>query len=258
MLESLVRLEERLALGSLDIIGRKCPAKLVAMAVGKLRNQTRRPGQSVLCRRAGLAKFDPMRWLRRRGLRTLLTSIDVAQDDPAISSFHKAAKMEVNLRPLRAQLEEYFTSLFGRAPDTTSRPGSLPNLSGNLHSILTDVHSHVTVIDRCPNRTELDQAAMTGKIEGLEGFFDGQIALQETRCAGGKPRRARSSKADTSMKHGSGRGEPQSMVVVQTIPPSLRSWGSANAGELPGVSTPLRSSRRQAARNLPGTSIEGA
>jgi hypothetical protein len=44
--------------------------------------------------------------------------------------------------------------------------------SSNLHSILDTADSHVTVIDRCPNRDELVAAAMTVKIEGLEWFFE--------------------------------------------------------------------------------------
>ena len=69
-------------------------------------------------------------------------------------------------------MEEYLTSLFGRSSDHDLAPGKLAEFSRNLHSILTGVHSHVTVMDRCPNRTELDRAAMTGKIEGLEWFFE--------------------------------------------------------------------------------------
>ena len=171
MLEGLVRLEERLALLDPSAHQPEMSRKLVAMEVGKLQSAAALSA-SVLLPAAGLAKINPMRWLRRRRLRTLLTSIDLAQDDPAISSFHRAAEMELDLRPLRAQLEEYFTSFFGRAPDHDIAPGKLAEFSRNLHSILTDVHSHVTVIDRCPNRTELDQAATTGKIEKFEGFFE--------------------------------------------------------------------------------------
>ena len=106
MLEGLVRLEERLA--SLDPSAHRpeMSRKLVAMGDDELQSAADLSA-SVLLPAPGLAKINPMRWLRKRRLRTLLTSIDLAQDDPAISSFHRAAELELDLRPLRAQLEEY-------------------------------------------------------------------------------------------------------------------------------------------------------
>lgn len=69
------------------------------------------------------------------------------------------------------QLAGYLTALFGKAPDRDVAPGKLAEFSRNLHSILAVVHNLVTVIDDCPNRAELDRAAMTGKVEGIDGFF---------------------------------------------------------------------------------------
>ena len=171
MLEGLVWLEERLA--SLDPSAHQpeVSRKLVSLPNEELQ------AAAVVCAlvlrpAAGLAKINPMRWLRKRRLRALLVSMGLAQNDPAISSFHRAAGLELDLRPLRAQLEEYLTSLFGRTSDHNLAPGKLAEFSRDLHSILTGVHSHVTVMDRCPNRIELDRAAMTGTIEGLERFFE--------------------------------------------------------------------------------------
>ena len=45
-------------------------------------------------------------------------------------------------------------------------------LAGNLHSIVTRVHSFVSLIDKCPQRAELDRAAMTGAMKDLDTFFD--------------------------------------------------------------------------------------
>lgn len=69
--------------------------------------------------------INPMRWLRKRRLRALLTSMSFANDERAISSFHRGAELELVLRPLRTQLAGYLTALFGKAPDHDVAPGKL-------------------------------------------------------------------------------------------------------------------------------------
>ena len=44
----------------------------------------------------------------------------------------------------------------------------------------------MTVIDECPNRAELDRAAMTGKAEGIDWFFGRADVPSEDRMSGGK------------------------------------------------------------------------
>lgn len=170
MLEGLVQLEERL--GSLDPSAHQTELsrKLISMRSDELQSAATLSA-SVLRPAAGPAKINPMRWLRKRRLRALLASIDLPHHNSAVSSFCRGADLELELRPLRARLAEYLTALFGRAPDHNLPPGKFAEFSRNLHSILTGVHGFVTIIDRCPNHGELDRAAMTGKIEGLEWFF---------------------------------------------------------------------------------------
>jgi primosomal replication protein N'' len=171
MLAGLVQVEATLS--SLDSSCHKpdVSQKLLARNEGDLRSMDKL-ATAVLLPAAGLAQINPMRWLRKRRLRNLLSSLGLALEEDAVSSFHRAVGLEIVLRPLRLQLTDYFTTLFGKAPDSNLSPTRFAEFANNLHSILTSVHSHVTVIDRCPNRAELDRAAMTGRIEGLELFFE--------------------------------------------------------------------------------------
>ncbi len=113
-----------------------------------------------------------MRWIRQRRLRNLMAAMDVVPDDGGILTFESAIGLEMGLRPLRLKLVDYVTALFSRAPDSKLPPEPLAVLAGNLHSIVTRVHGFVTIIDDCPQRAELDKAAMSGAMEGLDRFFD--------------------------------------------------------------------------------------
>lgn len=183
MLADLVRLEERLA--SLDPSAHQPEQvrKLVGVHDDELRSASELAA-AVLQPAMGLAIINPMRWLRKRRLRALLTTMSFANDDRAISSFHRGAELELVLRPLRTQLAGYLTALFGKAPDHDVAPGKLAEFSRNLHSILAVIHNLVTVIDNCPNRVDLDRAAMTGKVEGIDWFFgraDRALRRQDVR-----------------------------------------------------------------------------
>lgn len=171
MLEGLIEIEA--SLSSLDPSRHKpdISQMLLAITDGELQSIDKLAGM-VIQPAAGIAKINPMRWLRKRHLRKVLSSMGFEQDEGTISPFHRALGLEIALRPLRLRLTEYLTTLFGKAPISNLSPTKLAEFANNLHSILTSIHSYVTVIDRCPNRAELDQAAMAGKLEQLEWFFE--------------------------------------------------------------------------------------
>ena len=121
---------------------------------------------------SGMRRINPMRWIRRRRLRSVMATIGVAPDDEGLSTFEKAIQLEIGLRPLRLKLADYFMALFNRAPEATLPPERLAVLAGNLHSIVTQVHGFVTLIDDCPQRSELDQTTMTGAMKNLDSFFE--------------------------------------------------------------------------------------
>jgi hypothetical protein len=171
MLDGLIEVEATLS--SLDSSSYKPDVSQKILAIDESELQTiDKLAAVVLQPVAGLAQINPKRWFQKRRLQKALSSMGLAQDKDAISSFHRALRLEIALRPLRLLLTDYLTTLFGRAPDANLSPRKFAEFANNLHSILTSVLSHVTVIDRCPNRVELDRAAMTGKIEGLEWFFE--------------------------------------------------------------------------------------
>ncbi|MEI9803832.1 MAG: hypothetical protein WDN48_04365 [Pseudolabrys sp.] len=128
-----------------------------------------------------------MRWIRKRKLRKLMTAMELITDDEGVRAFDNAIDLEIGLRPLRLKLADYVMALFNRAPDPNLPPGPLAALAGNLHSIVTRVHNFVSLIDECPQKAELDQAAMTGAMKDLDTFFDrADRSLQRPRRAGGK------------------------------------------------------------------------
>jgi primosomal replication protein N'' len=138
---------------------------------------------------SGLGRINPIRWIRKRRLRNLMATMDVVPDDEGILTFESAIDLEMGLRPLRLKLADYLMALFNRAPDSKLPPAPLAVLAGNLHAIVTRVHGFVALIDECPQRAELDQAAMTGAMEGLDTFFDRadrSLQRHDARAASGQ------------------------------------------------------------------------
>ena len=128
--------------------------------------------KAVLSPVGGLGHINPMRWIRKRNLRKLMTAMELVPDDEGVQAFDNAIDLEMGLRPLRLKLADYVMALFNRAPDSKLPPAPLAALAGNLHSIVTRVHGFVSLIDECPQKAELDQAAMTGAMKDLDTFFD--------------------------------------------------------------------------------------
>jgi len=128
--------------------------------------------KAVLSPVRGLGYINPMRWIRKRNLRKLMTAMELVPDDEGVQAFDNAIDLEMGLRPLRLKLADYLMALFNRAPDSKLPPAPLAALAGNLHSIVTRVHGFVPLIDECPQKAELDQAAMTGAMKDLDTFFD--------------------------------------------------------------------------------------
>ena len=127
--------------------------------------------KTVLSPVGALGHINPMRWIRKRNLRKLMTALELNTDDESVRAFDNAIDLEMGLRPLRLKLADYVMALFNRAPDSKLPPGPLAALAGNLHSIVTRVHNFVSLIDECPQKAELDQAAMTGAMKDLDTFF---------------------------------------------------------------------------------------
>lgn len=121
---------------------------------------------------AGLARINPMRLVYKRRLRTLMARMGIDHGTSDTTSFHRALALELGARPLRSRLAQLFMVLFDRAPDPMASPTVMATMAANLHAIVSRVHGLVSLIDRCPQRTELDEAAMAGTTEGLDGFFD--------------------------------------------------------------------------------------
>src|SRR5882757_7651285 len=128
--------------------------------------------KAVLSPVRGLGYINPMRWIRKRNLRKLMTAMELVPDDEGVQAFDNAIELEMGVRPLRLKLADFVVTLFNRAPDSNLPPAPLAALAGNLHSIVTRVHGFVPLIDECPQKAELDQAAMTGAMRGLDTFFD--------------------------------------------------------------------------------------
>jgi primosomal replication protein N'' len=128
--------------------------------------------KAVLSPVRGLGYINPMPWIRKRNLQKLMTAMELVPDDEGIQAFDNAINLEMGLRPLRLKLTDYLMALFNRAPDSKLPPAALAALAGNLHSIVTRVHGFVSLIDECPQKAELDQAAMAGAMKDLDTFFD--------------------------------------------------------------------------------------
>jgi hypothetical protein len=127
---------------------------------------------AVVSTPAGLARINPMRLVNKRRLRTLMARMGIDYGSTDTTIFHRALVLELAIRPLRSRLAELFVALFDRAPDQMASPTVMATMATNLHSIVSRVHGLVSLIDRCPQRKELDDAAMAGTTEGLDRFFD--------------------------------------------------------------------------------------
>ena len=144
--------------------------KLVSIRSDELR-ELGTLAKAVLGPIRGLGYVNPMRWVRKRTLRKLMTAMALVPDEDGIRALDNAVDLETSLRPFRIKLADYLMALFNRAPDSKLPPGPLAALARNLHSIVTRVHGLVVIIDGCPQKAELDQAAMTGAMEDLDMFF---------------------------------------------------------------------------------------
>jgi primosomal replication protein N'' len=171
MLAGLIQVEARLSALNASHHEPKISEKLVSIPSGELRKLGTLV-KTVLSPAGGLERANPMRWMRKRRLRNLMAAMEIVPDDEGVLSFDSAIDLEMGLRPLRLKLADYLIALFNRAPDSKLPPAPLAALAGNLHSIVTRVHGLVSLIDGCPQKAELDQAAMTGAMEGLDRFFD--------------------------------------------------------------------------------------
>ncbi|MBI5263861.1 MAG: DUF4011 domain-containing protein [Bradyrhizobium sp.] len=118
-----------------------------------------------------LGRINPRRWSGKRRLARTLLSLQLPQKDDAITALFRAAKLELALRAPRARLGEHFTTLFARSPDAGLSPTKLSELATHLHSLLSNVHELVVIVDACPDRAALDRAVLTQKAEELDKFF---------------------------------------------------------------------------------------
>jgi len=153
-------------------------AKLIAFneeelcSAGELAGQVRLPTSA-------LQWLNPVHWLRTRRVRQLLASLQLPQDNDAISSLYYAVELELAIRQPRHELEQYFTILFGRAPNLDLSPGKLADFAERLGSFLNGLGDHNSLIDRCPHRLELERALSAGTTEELGTFFErAELALR--------------------------------------------------------------------------------
>ncbi|PAY08525.1 histidine kinase [Bradyrhizobium sp. UFLA03-84] len=134
-------------------------------SAGELAGQVRLPAGAVQW-------INPLHWLRTRRVRQLLASLQLPQDNDAISSLYYAVELELAIRQPRRELEQYFTILFGRAPNLDLSPGKLADFAERLGSFLNGLGGHNSLIERCPSRLELDRALSAGTTEELGTFFE--------------------------------------------------------------------------------------
>ncbi len=120
MLAGLIQLEA--GLSALDA-SRHQPGiseKLISIRSDELRKLSVL-AKAVLSPIRGLGYINPMRWIRKRNLRKLMTAIEIVPDDEGVRAFENAIDLEMGLRPLRLKLADYVMALFNRAPDSSFR-----------------------------------------------------------------------------------------------------------------------------------------
>ncbi|MEZ2146334.1 AAA domain-containing protein [Bradyrhizobium sp. DN5] len=141
-------------------------------SAGELAGQVRLPASA-------LQWLNPLHWLRTRRVRQLLASLQLPQDNDAISSLYYAVELELAIRRPRHELEQYFTILFGRSPNLDLSPGKLADFAERLGSFLNGLGGHNSLIDRCPDRLELERALSAGTTAELGTFFErAELALR--------------------------------------------------------------------------------
>jgi primosomal replication protein N'' len=121
---------------------------------------------------SGLGRLSPGRWISRRKLRKLLTTLGLATDDETINNFAAAARLESVLRPLRIVVENAARILFGEVADRGVPPSHLATLAKEIHNLLARVHHLVDAIDKCPEASKLEGAAQTGTQNEIAAFLD--------------------------------------------------------------------------------------
>ena len=128
--------------------------------------------KTVLSPVRGLGYINPMRWLRKRNLRKLMAAMELVPDDDGVQAFDNAIDWRWACAALRRKLDRIRSGPLQSRSGLKLPPAPLAALAGNLHSIVTRVHGFVSLIDECPQKVELDQAAMTGAMKDLDTFFD--------------------------------------------------------------------------------------
>jgi hypothetical protein len=126
---------------------------------------------SVVAPRSWLGRINPLRWLERRRLRSLLASLHVKTTEPGISAFAAAGSLEQSIRPLRLRVNASANTLLGRTADAVLAPAKLGELAGNLHSIVARVQALVAAIDDCPVPQDMERAAAAGEPVAIDAFF---------------------------------------------------------------------------------------
>jgi hypothetical protein len=160
-------------LASLDASGHGLPAaaKLRALPDAEYADAAAL-AQSATRRVSGLGRLSPGRWIARKKLRKLLTTLGLPKDDAAMSNFAAAARLENTLRPLRARVENASRILFGKVADRGVPPSRLAKLAKDIHNLLARAQHLVEAIDECPETAELEGAAETGTTDAIVAFLD--------------------------------------------------------------------------------------
>ena len=121
---------------------------------------------------AGLRRLSPARWIARRKLRKLLTTLGLSDDSPAMAEFAAAARLESAVRPLRALIENASRALFGKVADRSAPPARMATLAKDIHNLFANVQRLVEAIDECPQNAELERAVETGTSEAIGTFLE--------------------------------------------------------------------------------------
>ena len=170
MLGELLQLTQELSPLAALPYDRDFSSRLIGVPEGALRS-IRTRGEAFIRPSTAFSRISPLRWRRRLQLRNLLSSLNLPQDDKAISALYHAAELELALQAPRACLREHFVTLYGKSLNAGLSPAKLAELATHLHSLLGTVYELVLIIDRCPARAELDRTVLTQKKEELDLFF---------------------------------------------------------------------------------------
>ena len=75
---------------------------------------------------AGLRRLSPARWFARKKLRKFLFRLGLPRDGSGMANFASAARLESELRPLRARVEAASRPMFGKVPMRARLPHDSP------------------------------------------------------------------------------------------------------------------------------------